>query len=78
MMNHSSVCPRIPWYPVSEKERAILQDLLLKQVESQKSRSLVITAQRLLNKRKFAGQRYMVYDTLASAAAIKAKTSLTR
>ena len=78
MLNHSSIRRRIPWHPVSEKERAMLQDLLSKQVESQESRSLAITAQTLSNERRFAGQRHMVYDTLASAAAFKAKTSLTR
>ena len=51
----------------------MLQDLLSKQVESQKSKSLAITAQIQSNERKIAGQRHMVYDILASAAAFKAK-----
>ena len=51
----------------------MLQDLLSKQVESQKSKSLAITAQIQSNERKVAGQRHMVYDILASAAAFKAK-----
>ena len=51
----------------------MLQDLLSKQVEPQKSKSLAITAQTQSNERKIAGQRHMVYDILASAAAFKAK-----
>ena len=54
-------------------ERAMLQDLLSKQVESQKSKSLATTARIQSNERKIAGQRHMVYDILASAAAFKAK-----
>lgn len=54
-------------------ERAMLQDLLSKQVESQKSKSLAVTARIQSNERKIAGQRHVVYDILASAAAFKAK-----
>ena len=47
--------------------------ILSKQVEPQSSRSLAKTAQTQSNEKKFAGQRHMVYDILASAAAFKAK-----
>lgn len=51
----------------------MLQDLLSKQVDSQKSKSLSITAQTQSEERKIAGQRHKVYDILASSAAFKAK-----
>ena len=51
----------------------MLQDLLSKQLESQNSRSLATTAKAQSYERKIAGQRHMVYDILASAAAFKAK-----